>query len=203
MPIQEILNLPLELQVALGGGYLAYATAYAGLRRGHSGSDSAMIALAFGLIGVGVFRLVGLAPGYWRFAQIPAAVLVMQCAGLLWRAWGRVTWRRLLRWFRVHQDDGLTSAWDALIQSPGLKITQVRVITKDGRDLWCSNASLYSGPAEMTLGVDGAVTMVVESEESYPASTGEEPREEITDPWGTRVTYIPADQIARVELRCR
>ena len=52
----------------------------------------------------------------------------------------------------------------------------------------------------MYLGSDGSIVMVVEHED-LPDGTTEE-RTAIRDAtWGTRVTYIPASEIARVNIR--
>lgn len=205
----ELFNLPLEVQIALGGGYLGYRVAYSGLQRGHSPTDATMLSLAFGLVGVAVFRLAGVLPGAWAIALgIPAAVLATAAAGAAWRAKGRALAADLLQKARVHQDDGLYAAWDTLIQERGLSVTQARVITRDGRDLHCASVGRYrDGPGKgLILGCDGGIVMVVEEEE---ATDGEidldgPARTAIVDPdWGTRLTYIPADMIARAELRCR
>ncbi|WP_298618722.1 hypothetical protein [uncultured Zoogloea sp.] len=194
----DLLNLPLEIQVALGGGYLAYVLAYSGLRRGHGATDTAMISLAFGLIGVLVFR--SMPGGDW--ARVAGGLLAMLVAAAVWRARVRALIARATAGFGVHADDGLISGWDSLIQEPGLQVTQARVVLTDGTDLFCADTGKYSdGPHRgLVLGGDGSVTMVVETEER--AGGEETPRGDIRTDWGTRVTYVPADRIQRVELRC-
>lgn len=199
----SLMQLPLEVQLALAGGYLGYCAAYAGLRRGHSGTDTAMISLAFGLAAVATFRLLGCLPDRFVWVQLCAGVTVAVIIGALWRKWGRDLVFHALKAAGVHQDDGLVSAWDGLIQQPGLSVTQLRVVTRDGRDLWCSDAGSYqAAPGKgMIIGVDGAIMMVVE-EESILGESGVERPDVSSDSWGVRLTYIPADNIARVEMRC-
>jgi len=194
----EYFNLPLEIQTALGGGYLAFAIAYAGLSDQYRATDIVFRTMAFGLISLMAFRLSQQLGPIGASALGVAAALV---AGILWRVVGIRLVNRILAGLGVHREDGTYSAWTALIQQPGLTVSQLSVHTKDGRILY-QNA-LHDPKAHlngMYFGRDGSIVMVVEEEE-LPDGT-EEVRTGVRGPeWNTRVTYIPADQITRVNLR--
>ncbi|OQC18920.1 MAG: hypothetical protein BWX69_03138 [Planctomycetes bacterium ADurb.Bin069] len=196
------MKLPLEIQLALGGGYLGYCVAYAGLRRGHSSTDAAMISLVFGLFAVGAFRVLSWLPFWLVWVQLAAGVALAVAAGAAWRKWGPRAVGKLQERWDIHQDDGLRYAWDSLVQEQGLKVSQVRVLTRDGADLFCQNRSAYEDAAGtgLILGGDGGIVMVVDTEER---DGREELRSNVVDRfYGTRLTYIPPESIARVELRC-
>ena len=59
-------ELSLSLQVALASGYLAYITAYAGLRRGHATQDAVFISLVFSVIALLSFELFPIEQTYIR-----------------------------------------------------------------------------------------------------------------------------------------
>lgn len=192
-------DMQLSLQVALGGGYLAYVIAYAGLRRDHGANDAVFITLAFGVLGA--LSMAVLLPRVGPVWAAAVSLLASILAGAFWR-WRARSWAyALLRRAGIHGDDGIADGWTALIQERGLAVTQVAVYLKDGRELFCSQLGPYTtGPKRgLELGSDGSVTMVVEEEE---AEGQREPRTHIIDPvYGTRLTHVPADQIARIELR--
>lgn len=202
----EFITSSLALQVALGGGYLGYVTAYAGLRRGHDQIDSAFISIAFGVPALMVFKYLESAS--WQadwlrnWVAAPVAVIVSLLVGALWRAVGAGLWRGAVAYFKVHQDDGTLTAWDALIQKPRQTVDQLSVHTKDGRTLYMNTRDRYlDGPHRgLILGGNGDIVMVVE-EERIPGKDGDETRTGIVTDNGTRLTYLPASEIARVNIR--
>lgn len=197
----EVLNLPIGIQVALGSGYLAYVTAYAGLRRGHGPADTAFISLAFGLVGMVVFDRTG-SLSIWQ--SVALAVLAAVATGAIWRVWGARMWHRIVHGLRIHADDGTATAWDALIHKAGQTVQQVSVHTKDGRVLYLNDRHPYVlGPHRgLILGGNGDIVLVVE-EERIPGTEGDEVRDGIVTRNGTRLTYIPAAEIARINMRVK
>jgi hypothetical protein len=194
----ELINLPLEIQTALAGGYLAYWVAYVGIDEQRRSLDVVFRTFAFGLPAVWAFRaalphgeLLALITG------VSAAVLL----GCLWRWFGRQLSLKAQHRLKVHQEDGIASAWTALIQQKDMKVSQLSVHTADGRVLIQNSHSFPEAHlGGLYFGSDGSIVMVVEEEE-LPDGT-EEMRQGVRDAdWGTRVTYIPADQITRVNIR--
>lgn len=194
----QVYNLPLEIQTAIAGGYVAYWIAYAGLDTNHRAVDVAFRTFAFGLPAIAAFRLL-LSSGEILAAMSGFTLAVL--AGGIWRAFGRRWAFAALSKASVLQEDGIATAWAAFIQQPNLKVSQLSVHTKDGRVLY-QNAHRYpeASLGGMYFGADGSIVMVVEEEE-LPDGT-EEQRQGIRDAkLGTRVTYVPSDQIVRVNVR--
>lgn len=193
-------ELSLSVQVALAAGYLAYITAYAGLRRGHATQDAIFISLVFSVVALLVFELLPVEQTYVRAFLACIAALA---SGIFWRKLGRTWWLWLMQKTGVHREDGVHSPWDVLVQTDR-KVGQISVHLKSGRTLYMHDRRNFVGcPWEgLYLGGDGSVIMAVETEE-LPDGTSED-REGIKDEaWGTRLTYIPASEIARVNLRMK
>ncbi|WP_054008028.1 hypothetical protein [Cypionkella psychrotolerans] len=200
MGFDDFFGLTLGVQVALGSGYLAYSTAYAGLRRDHGTEDAIFISLAFGALATLVFSILEPFGKWW---QSIGALLICLVVGSAWRMFARGWWHKILAFFGVHREDGVHSPWHALIHAK-YKVGQFSVHTKNGRVLYLNDRAAFHGlPWDgLYLGGDGGVVMVVEEEELPDGTT--EQRAGIKDTaWGTRLTYIPADEIERVNIRLK
>lgn len=200
-PLTEnpMLFLPLSLQVALAAGYLGYAVAYAGYRRAHQPVDSAFLSLIFGVPALLILQGSG-ALGIVVATGLGFAVSLL--LGALWRIVGHRAWLWIMADLGVHQDDGTATAWDALIQRPGLKVEQCSVRTKDGRTLFMNSREGYMDLPNkgLVLGGSGDIVMVVE-EERTPGNPVDRQAQGIVTENGVRLTYIPASEVAQVNLR--
>jgi hypothetical protein len=193
-------ELSLVLQVALGAGYLAYTTAYAGLRRDHNIADQLSISLVFSAISLVLVNSTATWGDGWRVAFALGSAIAI---GVSWRAVGRPVWHWVLRTARIHREDGVHSGWAALVQTKK-GVSQATVYTQDGRILHLSDRAPYKSTewGGLYLCGDGSISMIVETETD--AQGCEVNREDINDAdWGARYTHIPANQIRRVELRMK
>lgn len=198
----EILSLPVQVQISLGSGYAAYVVAYSGLAGNHRARDVVFISFAFSAFASLIINSFSEPDNVWLPAFAALASTIVLAA--VWRSFGRRLFYWLLKVCRVHGDDGFFDCWQSLVQAPGLKVGQIAVYTEDGRILWMNQRAPYwAGPKRgLELGSDGSVIMVVE-EETQPDGNDVR-KEDIVDPnWGTRLTYIPARSITRVNLRVK
>lgn len=193
-------ELSLSLQVALASGYLAYITAYAGLRRGHATQDAVFISLVFSVIALLSFELFPIEQTYIRSAAACAAALL---SGIIWRKAGRPSWLWLMRKTGIHREDGVHSPWDVVVQTDR-KVGQLSVHLKNGRVLFLNDRrNFLNAPWEgLYLGGDGSIIMAVEMEE-LPDGSEEIRQAVVDDAWGTRLTFIPSSEIARVNIRLK
>ncbi|GLO70051.1 hypothetical protein MACH17_15680 [Phaeobacter inhibens] len=195
----EFINLGAAVQVSLGAGYLAYCTAYAGFRRHHQTRDTIFISLVFAAIASAVISLaqsLGAVPAYIL------SVLAALVSAAIWRWFGRELWHRTMHVSKVHREDGVETTWENLVQTKKI-VDQISVHLSDGRILYLNDRPKYVGTPwdGLYLGSDGSVLMVVEEEE-LPDGTEEE-RQGICSDWGTRLTYVPASEITRVNIRLK
>lgn len=188
---------PWQIQVALGSGYTAYMAAYAGIRSHHQAIDTTFRALAFGLVATAILILV---PAEYPAVAITGAFTASLIAGLLWRRFGGRMWERVLRQIDVSWGDDTPTAWQRLISDQDHYVTQISVLTADGRWFRCDDAGavadLPNGPC--ILGTNGDIvlypTHVVDTQGSRTVTVNDAH-------WGARATYLPASQIKQVNIR--
>ena len=192
-------SFPLAVQLGLGIGYLGYLLAYGGARKGHSTLDATFLSLVFGIPAL-VFATA--LPGSLLINILFGSAISLLLASI-WRMGGRDLWFAAARQSDISQDDGYHTAWEGLLnRKEGLVTSQISVHTADGRVLYLNDRRNFrTAPYEgLNLGADGSILMVVQEEEMPDGTT--QTRGGICDPHdGTRLTYIPADQITRVNIR--
>lgn len=196
--MEDFFGLSLSVQVSLGAGYLAYVTAYAGLRQHHNARDEVFISIAFASVAMLAF-VYAEPSGEWVGAA--AGLVAALVVGGLWRAAGRSLWYGAMTRMKIHGDDGTHTAWQSMIHDRKFNVAQLSVHTKDGRVLYMNDRRPFRGAPHggIIMGGAGDILMVVEEEE-LPDGT-EEVRTGIVAEEGVRFSYIPADQIARVNVR--
>ncbi|MAZ32859.1 MAG: hypothetical protein CMO06_06905 [Thalassospira sp.] len=203
--MQELIELSWQTQIVIVSGYLSYVLAYSGMRSEHKTIDSVSIVLCFGGLGLLIIHTIDPLIGEdFRFENVVlgiSGVVVPIIFAVLWRKLFRENFGKFWRWTGVSEEDGLPTAWNTLIQKRGLLYTQINVTTKDGRVLesWPLEPFNNDPNGPCVLGADGSIGMYV----THITEVGEERREvrKLRDDNGIRITYIPKDQIAEVDLR--
>lgn len=198
----DLVRLPWSTLLTLACGYAAYYVANVGVRDHHKSIDVIFSTLVFGFFSYfayAIFTLVFDVSIAWASALTFVVAIVY---GSLWSRLGRPFLETAFRRSKVAYSDDLPSAWSALSRSRKVG-TQLTIKLKDGSWVKCDNlhtfAALPDGPC--TLGMKGDVLI-------YVTHTQAPDKDEFTavdgtvDPdWGAEITYLPADQIVRVDLR--
>lgn len=195
---KDLLDLPLAIQISLGSGYLAYLIAYAGLRQHHNATDALFRTLAFGL-SASLILYLGSGTVWPLLLAAPAPIV----AAVLWRWKVRRMFKAALRLPNISWTDDTPSAWLTVIgEHTDARPSQIAVDMKNGRTLLCENTRLFAnsphGPA--IFGLDGSVAFYVTDERRSDGKWLKR-AEVIHADEGDCLTYIPADQIERIELR--
>lgn len=205
--VLEILNAPWTTVLTLAAGYAGYFVAHVGARDHHRQVDQAFRVIFYGFWGVFAYLAVR---AYWGFGILPASLICMGVTvllGAVWRRWvkGLVTWA--LRASRVSLSDDLPNAWMA-IPDVGERVEagQLGVILVDGVSLFCEDLARFSdqpnGPC--VLGGQGDVLIYV-TKVGRRNGAGEmvwtDVPSVIDDRGAAQITYVPRDQIARINLR--
>lgn len=200
--VKLLLDLPVGILVALGAGYLAYRLAFVG-RDGHHGPiDVLFLALVF----AAVVRWCDVALQAWLppiWSPVPASLLVIAVA-LLWRRFVGGWTRDALRRMHLVDDDGQPNVWRSMLVRNLRSPTRLVVHLKDGSSVMCDRlAAFHQAPMETSLlGPDGSIALYI----THVMSAGEMEWKECApyDPeyadWGYEMSFIPASEIARVDI---
>lgn len=197
----DLLNLPWATLLTLACGYAGYYVANVGIRDHHKPIDIAFSTIVFGFIAIFAYNVSRV---LFEMSLVSSSVIAFVFAMLVGAAWSRVgrsALEALLRKSSVSHSDDLPSAWIALFGTR-LVATQLSVKLKDGSWLMCDDLSKFTaspnGPC--VLGAKGDVLMYVTHKMS-DIGVAFFPTSPIDSWWGHEITYVPADQIARIDLR--
>lgn len=195
----EILALSWKVQVALASGYAAYIISYRGVRAHHSAQDTVFLTLVLSLIASAELWLAGslspLTAGAFAF-------LLSVTAGVLWRRRGMRILSNLLRAPNTTWSDDTPSAWARLQDNHEFPLSQLSVLLKDGTWLHCNQTSTFNDApySPAVLGTSGDVLMYLTSIKPKGAYEREQ-RTTLDANFGARLTYVPASEIARINVR--
>jgi len=194
----DLLALPWKIQIALVAGYAGYMLAYLGLRNNHTASDVFFKTILFSLIASAALSLKWITS---PFHQSSVAILATILAGLIWNKWARHLYDHALRKFGINYDDYPT-AWLTITHDQTHYYTQISVLLEDGTWLECRQLAEFKnaplGPA--VFGPDGDVGLYI----THIKKVGDEAKElntTVDGHYGMRMTYIPKERIARINVR--
>lgn len=190
----EYLDIPIQMQMALGFGYAGYATAFAGLRQEHKARDAVLLSLFFSALALAALQALPEGVGWWRY---PAALLAAMLPAALWRGPGRKFWAKAMGKARVHRHMGYPTT-EAFLLDLHRPVSQMRIWLKDGTVLISSDLSKYAGDVTeggFYFGADGSILLHVD-EEITPDGSKHERKVDGGD-WGTRTVVVRGDEIAR------
>ncbi len=194
----DLLTLSLAVQIAIAGGYIAYLIAYAGIRQHHTASDTVLKSFAFGCVASFIMTR-----GYQHAILTPIVAFASAiAAGLLWKLFGMSAWQKMLRASKVSWADDIPSAWLSVTATrTDCSPSQVCVELNDGRLLFCENTRLFGDAHEgpVTLGLLGDIAFYVTAERRADGTWDE--KTDVRHAEGDLMTYVPASNIRRVELR--
>ncbi|MFN7003743.1 MAG: hypothetical protein ACK4NW_09980 [Roseinatronobacter sp.] len=198
-------ELPWATVLTLAAGYCGYFIAHQGVREHHKAADVTFGTLAFGFWGLLTFQYFqtsgrfGLDPVLASVSGFAASVIL----GALWSSIGRRCSDAILRTLGATLHDDCPSAWAAIGRDPNLAMTQMSVKLTNGDIYMTDDLSRFRnvphGPC--TFGGRGDVIMFV-TDICY-ADADEFENVELGDfeSLGYEATYIPKEQISRIEFR--
>lgn len=206
--VELALNQSWSTLLLVASGYAAYYVANVGIREHHKPADVTFSTLIFAFASAFAFYFCRWSLGLTLVLTSGITFVFGMLVGALWRKFGRPHFAHLLRRTDISHSDDLPSAWMALFGERRVA-TQLSVLLKDGTWLMCADLSKFAmspnGPC--VLGAKGDVLMYVTDKMTDKQSKRGSGFVLAPDPidvlWGHEITYIPADQIARIILRYR
>lgn len=198
----SLLTLPWATLVTLASGYTGYFIANVGLREQHTPTDVTFSTLIFGLCAAMAYQAAIWGGLNAYFAAFPAMGYAFAC-GAYWRRYGRQWMYRFLRRHDISWSDGTRSAWQRMYDQRGYYISEAHVYLKDGTVLLSELPGSFEGQpcGSFVLGNDRDVLMYVTHEKRPGSEEWTRRPDVIHSTWGARSTWLPAEQIARVDIR--
>lgn len=199
----DLSNMPWTSVLTLASGYAGYFVAHLGIRGHHKAADVTFGTIMFGFWGLLAYQIMIHRFEFGSIASSFSAFVVAVFLGALWSAKGRNLFTRLVRASTVSQSDDLPSAWADLCISKETHAYQLSVKTLDGNIYHSDDLTKFSnhpnGPC--VLGASGDILIYA----THVKFAGEDDFTEMTglSDWncGDEITYIPASQVIRVDLR--
>ncbi|MDO7837147.1 hypothetical protein Q4610_19050 [Sphingobium sp. HBC34] len=198
---EKLLNLPWEIQLALGSGYVAYMLAYLGIREHHKAIDVTFRTIAFGLCATAVLTLLPARFGWWRAS---AAIVVAIVGGGLWRFFLADAMLWVVRKIDLSWSDETPSAWSRITQhNRKIYYCQITVHLEDDSVLFCNDTRPFAdapfGPC--ILGPNGDIALYV-THRCEPGAKKFVAIDGIRDQYhGDELTFIPASKVRKVKVR--
>ena len=193
--MQELLQLPLQVQATLVAGYLGYILLRRDYRKTEKLVDVWMLILVLGLPTALAVQLWDSAYAYF---SIPSGILI----AYWWLTKGEKKWRDYLYKKKVSSTLNLGNVCKTLSSHKGVAATQIKLYHKDGTCYASQNTSEFLDEpfAPFTMDEDGIAFYV-----THIAKAGENWEEEddvkLADDLGSMVTYFPREDIKLLEMR--
>lgn len=199
-----LLDLPWATLVTLASGYISYFIANVGLKEHHKPIDILFSTLIFSLLPTAIYH-VTLWCGVNAYAAALPPVLLALTLGALWRKYGRKQLYGFLRQHNISWSDSTHSAWQQMFGLTDYRATELFVILKDGSGLLSRLPGRFEGlpNGPFTLGNNGDVILYVTHRSPANSDEWVEYGDVIHQDYGALATYIPSDQIARIDIRRR
>lgn len=201
----KLTELPWATVLTLAAGYCGYFVAHQGNRSHHQAADVTFGTLAFGFWGLLVFQIIQ-ASERFDLGAAGASLMGFAASVLIGAAWSRLgrSWTdKALRGMGATLSDDFPSAWAALGRDTNVVTRQISVKLTNGDIYVCADLkpfeNLPNGPC--TIGGAGDLIIYVTHIQYAGKDTFEEVDMGDVIEWGHEATYIPKDQIARLEIR--
>ena len=106
-------------------------------------------------------------------------------------------------------EDNNATPWMQLFNNPKICLSQINVYLKDGSALSCDETKYFNTKELRNAGIfshytcaDGDIYLIANRFKAKDATDWEEiPDIHVAPPWGIKIQWIPAKEIARVEAR--
>lgn len=145
--------------------------------------------------------------GHFAYAALATPFAVV--SGLLWRCFGHGALHDALMKMKITNEDNNSTPWMQLFNNPKISLTQITVHLKNGSALRCDDTAYFDtedlrrdGVFSHYTCVGGDIYMVA----NQFREKNDEEWQAIEDihmdaRWGLKIQWIPAGEIARVEVR--
>lgn len=194
--MQELLQLPLQVQATLVAGYLGYIILKRDYRKTEKLSDMWMLIL---FLGLPTALTVQLCDSPWAYLSIISGPLI----AFVWLKFAEARWTKFLHRNKVSHTVSSGDVWKTLSSHKGIAATEIKLFHKNGSAYACHGTSQFIGePFEPFIMDDDGIAFYV----THVIKDGQDDWEEEDDvklgpEHGSMITYFPRDDIKFLEMR--
>lgn len=194
--MQELLQLPLQIQATLVAGYLGYALLKRDYRKNEKITDVWLLVLVLGLPTAIILYLYDSTVAYLSVFSGPLFAYA-------WVKWLEPMWAEFLQRHHVshHMNDG--DVWKTLAAHKKVATTEIKLFHKNGTCYACHGTSQFIGEpfAPFIMDDDGIAFYVTHTIKQEQENWEEEDDVKLDSDQGSMITYFPRDDIKFLEMR--
>jgi hypothetical protein len=194
--MQELLQLPLQIQATLVAGYWGYIVLKRDYRNTEKLTDVWMLVL---LLGLPTALTIQLWDSNWAYLAVLSGPII----AFIWVKFAEAGWTDFLHRSKVSHTISSGDVWKTLSSYKGVEATLIKVIHKDGRQYICNHTSDFYGDvfAPFIMDDDG-IAFYVTHTKSIGGTNWIEVTDVKSDPeYGNMITYFPRADVHLLELR--
>lgn len=194
--MQELLQLPLQVQATLVAGYLGYILLMRDYRKTEKLVDVWMLILVLGLP-------TALAVQLWdsprAYLFIPSGILI----AFLWLKYCDGKWRDFLYGKKVSHTFNAGDVWKTLSAHKGVGVSQIKLVHKNGNQYLCDSTMRFFGDAfaPFIMDDDGIAFYVTDTKGKDDTQWTEVGEVRLEPEFGSMITYFPRTDIEFLEMR--
>ena len=199
--LENIIDLPVYIQVVIATGYIGYSLAKRGLRDKERKDELFYGIMVFGLIGYSVMSfLVGK-----EIAFIPAiaiSLVITVIIAILWRKVLRDLVNKILHDSRIANEDGSPSVWIGLMQNTKIIPTQLSIKLINGERLSCRDVQAFGNAPVPRFYADNDGNIALYVTDKIKKDGSKAKRDDVfVEGWGERLTFVKKEMIESVSIR--
>ncbi len=163
------------------------------------------VGVVYSLIGVEYQGVLNGGPFAFAATAIPVAVSL----GLAWRCCGHPWLHAALNALKITNEDNKSNPWMNIFNNPKIHLSQITIHLKDGSALRCDETKFYDQKCLREIGVyshyasaNGDICIIATHfMKANSKAWSQIPQINVEAPWGIKMQWVPAREIARVEAR--
>jgi len=194
--MQELLQLPLQVQATLVAGYLGYILLRRDYRKTEKLVDVWMLILVLGLP---TALAVQLSDSPAAYLMIPSGMLI----AFVWVKCCEDRWRDYLYDKKVSNSLNIGDVWKTLSSHKGIEATQISLIDKDEKAYLCDNPSKFEGEpfAPFIMDDDSIAFYVTHAKGKEDPDWKKIHDVKMSPEFGSALTYFPRADIKLLDIR--
>ena len=194
--MQELLQLPLQIQATLVAGYLGYIILKRDYRKTEKLTDVWMFVL---LLGLPTALTVQLWESNWAYLAVLSGPII----AYLWLKFADYKWTDFLYKSKVSHNMNTGDVWKTLSSHKGVAATQIKLVHKNGNQYLCSSTMEFFGDvfAPFIMDEDGIAFYVTDTKGKEDVDWTEVGLVKLEPEFGSMITYFPRADIECLEMR--